>query len=240
MKKAIVAVLMAVLLTSGLLAGCVGGVVVGSGNLDTQEMDFSDFTRIETSHGFEVEVIQSDSYSVSITADDNLFDDHIRVSKSGETLKIRLRSGYIYQSVTLRARITMPSLHGLSLSGGSSVDISDMSAGDIIFDLSGGSRVSGDIASSGDARFNLSGGSRVELAGSANDLVVSGSGGSQLDLEAFSVNNADINLNGGGSATVNVNGTLDANLIGGSHVTYVGEATLGDIDLSRDSTVNRK
>ena len=41
MKKAIVGVLVVVLLTSGLLVGCVGGVVRGSGNLDTQEFDFS-------------------------------------------------------------------------------------------------------------------------------------------------------------------------------------------------------
>jgi len=63
---------------------------------------------------------------------------------------------------------------------------------------------------------------------------------SQLDLEAFSVNNADVNLSGGGKATVNVNGTLDVNLSGGSKVLYVGEATLGDVDLSGGSTVNRK
>jgi len=39
----IVAVLLTVLLTSGLLMGCAGDVVESSGNLDTQEMDFSDF-----------------------------------------------------------------------------------------------------------------------------------------------------------------------------------------------------
>jgi len=47
MKKSIVAVLMAVLLTSGLLVGCVEGVVKGSGNLDTQEFNFSDFTHVK-------------------------------------------------------------------------------------------------------------------------------------------------------------------------------------------------
>ena len=83
----IVAVFMAVLLTSGLLVGCAGDagdVVEGSGNLDTQEMDFSGFTRVEAGHAFEVEIVHSASYSVSITADDNLFE-YIEVSKKGET-----------------------------------------------------------------------------------------------------------------------------------------------------------
>ena len=61
-----------------------------------------------------------------------------------------------------------------------------------------------------------------------------------MDLEAFLVNNADIGLSGGGKATVNVDGTLDVNLSGGSKVLYVGEPTLGDRDLSGDSTVSKK
>jgi len=81
----IVAVLMAVLLTSGLSMGCVRGEVTGSGTLDTQEMDFSDFTRVEVGYAFEVEIVRSDSYTVSITADDILFE-YVQVSKEGETL----------------------------------------------------------------------------------------------------------------------------------------------------------
>ena len=52
MEKAIVAVLMVVLLSSGLLAGRIGGVG-GSGNLETKEFDFSDFTCIKTGYAFE-------------------------------------------------------------------------------------------------------------------------------------------------------------------------------------------
>lgn len=181
MKKAIVAVLVAVFLTSGLLAGCVGGVVVGSGNLDTQEMDFSDFTRVEVSSAFEVEIAQSGSYSVSITADDNLFD-YIQVSKQGTTLKIRLEPALHYAFTTLQAKITMPQLYGLALSGAtrgtvsgfsstdnidievsgaSSLNLVEMSAGDVEFDISGASRVTGDITAD-DADFDVSGASTVQ------------------------------------------------------------------------------
>ena len=98
--------------------------------------------------------------------------------------------------------------------------------------------MTGDITAR-DAYFDLSGGSQVNLEGTAEDLDINGSGGSHLTLAAFSVNNADINLSGGGRATINVNGTLDVNLSGGSGVTYIGEPTLGDIDLSGDSTISK-
>jgi len=243
MKKAkiIVAALMVALLTLGSLVGCIGGDITGSGNLETQEFNFSDFTKVEAHNGFQVEITKSSTFSVEITADDNVHK-YIEVTNSGDTLRIRLELGLgrNYSSVTLRAKITMPDLYRIDLSGGSHASITGFSSShDFSVELSGGSRVTGDITA-GDADFDLSGGSQVDLEGSADDLVVNGSGGSQLDLEAFSVDNADINLSGGGRATVNVDGILDVDLSGGSHVEYVGEPTLGDIDLSGDSTVSKK
>jgi len=186
-----------------------------------------------------VEITKSSTFSVEITTDDNV-QEYIKVTKSGEMLEIGLELGRIYGSVTLIAKITMPDLYKLDLSGGSRASITGFSSShDFSAELSGGSRIEGNITAA-DAEFDLSGGSRVDLAGSADDLDVNSSGGSQLDLEAFSVNNADVNLSGGGRATVNVNGTLDVNLSGGSKVLYVGEPTLGDIDLSGGSTVSKK
>ena len=126
MKKIIVAVLVAVLLTSGLLVGC-GGVVVGSGKLATQEFNFSDFKRVDVSSAFEVEIAQSGSYHVSVTADDNLFE-YIEVSKEGETLKIGLKTVTNLGPATLKAQITMPQLSGLILSGASKGSVSSFSS----------------------------------------------------------------------------------------------------------------
>jgi len=259
MKKAIVAVLVAVLLTSGLLTGCVGWVP-GSGNLVTQEFNFSDFTRVEVGNAFEVEIVRADSYRVSITADDNLFE-YIQVSKAGETLKIGIRPTIGQFSGTLRAEITMPQLHGLGLSGAthgtvsgfsstenldievsgaSSLDMSDIAAGDIKLGLSGASKASGDITASGDAQLNLSGASAVQLQGSASDLVIDASGASRVQLDNFPADNADVKLSGASRATVNLDGRLDANLSGASKLSYIGEPTMGDIHTSGGSAVSKK
>ena len=58
-----------------------------------------------------------------------------------------------------------------------------------------------------------------------------------MNLDFFLIKNADISLSGGGRADINISGTLTVDLSGGSHVTYVGQPTLGDIDLSGGSTV---
>ncbi len=261
MKKAIAAVLLGVLLISGLLAGCVGDRVPGSGNLTTQEFELSDFTRVEVGSAFQVEIVQADSYRVSVTADDNLFD-YIQVSKEGETLKIGLKLLPLRPLfTTLRAEISMPRIYDLDLSGAtkgtisgfsstenldievsgaSSLNLVEMAAGDVEFELSGASRASGDITASGDARLNLSGASSVQLQGSADDLIIDASGASRAELDNFPVENADVELSGASGATVNLDGILDADLSGASRLSYIGEPTMGDIDTSGGSTLSKK
>ena len=258
MKKAIAAAFIAVALLSWLLVGCVGGVVTGSRNLETREFNFSDFTRVEVSSAFEVEIAQSDSYSISVTADENLFD-YIVVSQQGAMLQIRLKTAR-YIGTTQRASITMPDLYGLELSGAthgavqgfgsshdftlelsgaSSLSMVDMTAGDIRFDISGASRVTGDMTA-GDADFDISGASTVELQGSGGDIVADTSGASSIKLADFPVNNANVKLSGASNGTVNLDGRLDANLSGASRLTYVGEPTMGSITTSGGSMLGER
>jgi len=217
------------------------GQVVGSENLVTQEKIFTGFSVVDVGSSFEVEITQSSSYSIKITADDNVLD-YVEVSKTSDTLTIRLKWGYSYQSVTLRAKITMPELHELELSGGTHGTTEGFSSShEFVAELSGGSHLSGDFTTSGDAQFTLSGGSHLsELDGAANDLRISASSGSHLDLSDFPVHDANVNLSGGSHATINLDGRLDADLSGGSHLLYIGDPTIGDIDTSGGSTVSKK
>lgn len=234
--------------------------VVGSGNLITKEFDFGDFTAVEVGSAFDVEITQSSSYSISITADDNLFN-YTEADKTGDTLTIRLKWGYNYQTVTTRAKITMPELHELQfsgathgtvvgfssshklilgLSGASSLDMASMSSGEVEIDLSGASNLNGNLTASEDAIFVISGASTIELVGEADDVVISASGASHLELSDFPVRNATVNLSGASHSTINLDGRLDAVVSGVSHLRYIGDPTMGDIITSDVSTVSRK
>jgi len=242
MKKAIiiaaivtaVSVIIAVLIYRGLPGG-----LVGSGNLETEEYAFTDFTEVEIGSAFEFEIDQSGSYSINVTADDNVMD-YVQVSQDGQTLKIRLRRFISIGPVTLRASVTMPQLHGLTASGASRGTVSDFSSTeDLNITVSGASRVTGDIAA-GNVDFGISGASTIQLEGSANDIDANVSGASHFNLEAFTVNNADVNFSGASSGTVNLNGRLDANLSGASTLWYIGEPTSTDINTSGGSTISKK
>ncbi len=216
------------------------GLVTGSGNLVTEEEDFSDFTAVSVGYAFDVEISRSSSYNVNITADDNLFE-YIEVSKTGNTLSIGLRWGHSYRSVTNRAEITMPDLQRLDFSGATHGSVEGFSVShNFVAMLSGASSLGGGYTTTGDAEFYLSGGSFLELDGGATDLLISASGGSQLELSEFPVQDAGVTLSGASSATVNLDGRLDASLSGASSLLYVGSPTLGDINVSGGSSVGPK
>ena len=234
------------------------GSSANSGGVVTREMDFDDFTNVEIGHAFDVEITRSDSYCVSITANEMLFD-HINVTKSGNTLKISLEPLHFHMRPTLEARIAMPSLNklrlagaakgvvtgfsseecfALNLSGASSLDI-DVEVGEAKFEISGASRISGNVKL-GDVEFTLSGASRAELSGSANSAVLNAWGASKLDFADLALRDTDIHLKGASKATINVDGNLALDLSGCSKLSYIGNPTMRDLNVSGASTVHQK
>jgi len=229
------------LLLAILAAGCLprGPMVTGSGRMVERELEVGEFSRIEASHAFELEIVQGSNQSVTITADDNLFDD-LDTSVAGDTLRLRLRPGSAYRRTTLRARITMPSLRALQLSGASRASLSGFrSQEDLALELSGASTVRGELEAD-EIRIGQSGASRVELSGSGSNLRLQASGASDARLAALAVRDVDVSLSGASTAELNVSGRLDANLSGASRLEYTGNPTLGRTETSGGSSIRAR
>ena len=216
------------------------GVVIGSGNLETEEYAFANFTRVEISSAFEFEIKQSGSYSINVTADDNVID-RVQISQDGQTLKIRVGGvPTSFRSVTLKALVTMPQLGGLTVSGATRGIVSNFNCTEAVsIAVSGASRVAGDITA-GDIEFDVSGASTVQLEGSADDMVAIISGASRFSLGDFTVNNADVNISGASTGTINLDGRLDANVSGASTLLYIGDPVMGTINVSGASSLGKK
>jgi hypothetical protein len=245
-----------------LLVPCVSGCFIpvsGSGDLVTEEFSFTDFNRVHVGSTFEVEISQSDTFSISITADDNIME-YIIVNLSGDSLQVRLKQGYNYHSITAIAKIGMPDIERLELSGAtegilndfvtsndvtlnvsgaSNLTLSALSSGDVRMEISGASRVSGNLVA-GDVNFEVSGASNLSLTGSGQALKAEVSGASRISLDNFTTDNADIDLSGASTGVVNTGGTLDAEVSGASTLYYIGNPLMGDIDISGASSVQKK
>lgn len=241
-----------------LSAGCAGNLI-GSSNIETKEMEYSDFSKVEVSSAFEVDISQGDTYFVSITANDNLFE-HLDIRQNGRTLYIGLKQPRIYIRTTQKAAIIMPELDRLELSGASKgevrgfhsnnpiefevsgaslLDIKDIEAGDSEFDISGASKFTGNIVAT-ECDFNVSGASTVELIGSAGDVYIDASGASKVRLYNFPVKNVKVELSGASNGIINTSGQLDIDLSGASELSYIGNPTMGTVEISGGSTLTKK
>jgi hypothetical protein len=232
-----------------LLAGCTLAeeissrvtFITGSGNVVTKEENITGFDKVDVSNAFKVDIRQGDTFDVVIRIDDNLVQ-YLEVVKRGSTLKIGLKPGRAYniRKATMEADVTMPELTGLELSGASQATITGFeSARDLDVDVSGASQLWGDIKA-GDAQFDVSGASQVTLSGFAGDVTIDASGASTADLAGFAVDDANVEASGASKVTLNASGRLDVDASGASHVYYLGNPTLGKIDTSGASSVNRK
>jgi len=268
-KNLIMTTLAGLLLAMLLSTGCQSILVTRTGEkpseeTETRQFDFTEFSRLEIGSAFSYEIKQSDTYSISITANDNLFDD-IEVAKEGQTLKIGMEFPEVPWAIfnidpRPKAVITMPLLNGLVgsgathgvvsnfsssedleivMSGASSMEMVKIAAGDVTFIVSGASKVSGDLEA-GNTDFEVSGASSVQLEGSAKDVVIYASGASRLKMADFHINNADITLSGASKGTINAAGELDVQLSGASTLEYIGQPTLVDMDISGGSTLKKK
>jgi hypothetical protein len=242
-QKAISSLLILIIVSATVIVA-VGAVAIylwlNPGELISEEMEYTDFNSVDVSSAFEVEIKQSSSYSILITADEKIFD-NIEVTKTGNTLSIGVEPGIVISLMRLKAEITMPNLVEVVLSGASRGTIEGFSSSEsFMVGLSGASRLEMQDINVGNTDIELSGASTLIAEGAGSDLVSIVSGASNLDLTDFPIDNGDLSISGASQVTVNLVGTLDAVVGGASTLYYIGEPTMGDIDISGGSTINQK
>jgi len=252
---------------SVILPLAIAGIILsGWANIDREatmaakEFDLMDFTGIDIGGAFEFEIMQADSYKVTVIADDFL---HMRVEKQNNTLVIRRQGIEWFAPFHSQPKIIVsaPALselnisgasHGkienfhsdkdlsITLSGASHMESRNVSAGKLELKVTGASGLSGDMKTAGDSRMETSGASGIELSGTGTNVVMKVNGASKALLGQFPLQNADLEISGASNVTINVNGKLDANVSGASNLVWSGTPIMGDIQTSGASSLRRK
>jgi len=202
------------------------GEVVGSGKLIGKSFALSDFTSVDVSTAFQVEVSYGKAFGVSVTTDDNVID-RVRVEKTGSTLRIALdTAGKAYRVSALRASVTMPAVRGVSLSGAARGTVAGFrSVDDLVIKVAGASSLSG-MVNAGELRVEASGASRVDLKGVAGSATLTAEGASQLRLADYRLGSADVRLTGASRAEVRAADQIGFDLSGASRLEYTGRPTV--------------
>ena len=211
-------------------------LVVVDAAAETRTLTFTNFNEVSIESGIRFSISRGDAYHITATGAPNDLK-RLEVKQNGTRLEFSIRSAARTGPINLD--ITLPALRRLDLSGGSEGKMT-MPTGAPSFkgEFSGGAALTGQI-NSRDIDLNSSGGSTVTLSGTAEALRLTGTGAGQFELKNLPAAGARITLSGGSTATVTVNGKIDATLDGGSELTYYGNATLGTQNTSGGSEIRK-
>jgi hypothetical protein len=172
----------------------------GSGNMAVEVRDVRDFTSIDVSSVFEVEVTAQNDFHVEVEADDNLLQ-YIETEVRNGELHIKLDKS-VKTSNPLRVRISAPAIERIEASGASKVRANEVKSPHFEIDTSGASK--------------------IEVFGETSELIIDVSGASNVNAAGLKAENATVDASGASRASVNVTGELRSEASGASSISYSG------------------
>ena len=209
--------------------------------------DFSAFDALDVNFDFDVRVVESRNYSISLNVDDAL-KDHVQTYVKNHTLYITLNEKTLPSDIkklykgrrssrpVLEATVyTSEPLTSIKMSGTSNISVnSDIECRDFRLDLSESANVSRLTVDASTVTVNAAGKSHADMKLYADNIKINAAGSSVLELEQDSEN---LEIVAGGSCEIRLEGeTLNASLTasGSSNVALAGKT--GRLDVTGSGT----
>jgi hypothetical protein len=195
--------------------------VKGSGVSATETRTLTEFSEVDLAGvgKLVLKVGEGSTYSVKVTADDNLLP-LVETKISGNTLTIQLKDSVsLSNSVGFTYEVTAPKIERIESSGAASVEGAGFNGGKLVVDISG-------VGS-------------VKLAGRVEEFRADLSGAGSLNSTALIANDVKVDLSGVGSAEVHADTRIRANVSGLGSINWQGNATDVKSDVSGLGSVRK-
>lgn len=222
------------------LSACVNdNTIVPSANITTQEIFIQDYSGIDVSTAFLVDVEYSATEeSIIIEANENLHQ-FIEVEKVNDILRIKIRDNTnIKGSATFKAHVISNNyLNSFSASQASHITlINPQESAKVNVGLTGASFLTGTIIANSITAY-IDGASNASLQGSADTFTLNADGASIVGSFEMITGNAVLQLSGASNASLTVNGAVNLSASGASIFTFKGTGVVNQLDLSGSSQI---
>ena len=166
----------------------------------------------------------------------------VETKVTGGTLVIKSEKWFNTSNEKVIARITMPLLKGLDLSGSGKVFISDMlKTPSLEVDISGSGKVYAKEVEINKFECGISGSGSLEFSGSGkiDDAELSVSGSGNLAAPTTKVARFEVNISGSGRCDCYVTEKLEGSISGSGNITYAGNPKI-DASISGSGHIRAK
>lgn len=202
-----------------LLASAVAAVFATAAFAETQTFELAGFTRVSAAAGTSVNVTVGGDYSVvADSTADGL--EKLRVEVVGDELRIGRKHRTISwgRGDRVTVNVTMPSLSGLDVSSGASIDASGVDASQFVIDAS-------------------SGGS-LDVTGRCDTLTADVSSGGNIDAKALECRTAIADASSGGNADIYASESVTGDASSGGNIDVYGKPKSVSKDTSSGGSVS--
>jgi len=207
-----------ILLTLFSLAGCRFYGIKGNGNIEEETRELGQFSQVDVSGAYEVEIVVGDENKIEIQADENLLR-YIKTKVRGNKLIIDNKKN-LSPSEEIILKITTESLKGISTSGANTIYANRIDTDRFTLDFSGAGS--------------------VYLEGDCLRFLVDMSGAGTLNAKKLIANDVKVNISGASSAKVFASKSIEADVSGVGNVDYYGDPEDVKTDVSGVGSINAK
>jgi len=209
---------------------------------NNNQLNVQDFNKINVRGAFNIQIEESDDYSVNYNMDKQ-WENIVNIKTEGNELIISMnenKNKSINVKDIAKIKIKMPQLKRIVSKGLNNIEINDFNnEDDLEISAEGGSNIeiNGDYSN---LQINTDGASRLKLRGSCNTGEIESNGASVVDADRMEFEKLKINLAGTVKADVFVSQSLNANLEGITVLNYKGNPDRESIKKSATSIVNKE
>jgi hypothetical protein len=216
----LLAVAVVLLLTAGNAAAFSFGkdTIEGSGDMETRELDFKDFDKIDIGGGFDLEITMGDEQKVTMTLDDNLWD-NLEAEVHGSTLEIGWDKN-CQPDGDCTVVIVVRELKGMDIHGAADVEIEGYRGDSFSFDVSGAAE--------------------LEMDGEVDKLDINISGAGDIDTRDLKARHVEISVSGAGDAKVYASESFEGRVSGVGNIHYWGDPEHQKTKVSGLGNIKRK
>lgn len=198
------------------LAGCRFYGVKGNGDIERDVRDLDQFSKVDISGAYDVEIVVGNENRIEIETDENLIG-FIKTKVRGSRLIIENKKS-LAPTEGIIIKITAESLEEIETSGASTI-YANMIDSDIF-------------------RLDFSGAGSIYLEGDCSTFLVDMSGAGSLNAKKLIANEVQVNLSGASSAKVFASESLEAEVSGVGTINYYGDPEDIRTDISGVGSIN--
>lgn len=193
----------------------------GSGNVITEERNVSGFDRVILTGIGDLTIIQGDTESMEIEAEDNVAANITTEVKNG-TLEIGFNEKRILPTEPVKFTVTMRTVRGLDTRGVSNIQSDKIDTDQLDLAISGTGNINLRSLTADEVKIHVSGAGNLNAEGKVTEQKITLSGAGNYNGEDLESETADIVISGLGKVTVWATGKLDVKISGTGSVDYYG------------------